>query len=74
MLWEGGEDVSDNDFTTENETTLVDLPPYANVTVQVAAATEKGFGNATTCTGITPEDGVLHVIIVLDVLEWHVAL
>ncbi|XP_071532406.1 phosphatidylinositol phosphatase PTPRQ-like [Panulirus ornatus] len=55
-LWQGGLNGSGQNFTTREAITLTDLPPYSNVSVEVAASTEKGFGNATTCWGWTSQD------------------
>ncbi|XP_042230751.1 collagen alpha-1(XII) chain-like [Homarus americanus] len=43
-------------FTTELTAKLPDIPPYANVTVDVAAATKAGFGLPTTCWNVTLQE------------------
>ncbi|XP_071532318.1 phosphatidylinositol phosphatase PTPRQ-like [Panulirus ornatus] len=55
ILWMDSQD-SGESYTTRLYFTLTALPPYANVTVEVAAATEVGFGPSTACWQVTSAD------------------
>ncbi|XP_042230752.1 collagen alpha-1(XII) chain-like isoform X1 [Homarus americanus] len=54
-LWEDEHD-SGETLSTVTHTSLSDLPPYANVTVNIAAATDAGFGPPLTCWSVTQHD------------------
>ncbi|XP_042230740.1 receptor-type tyrosine-protein phosphatase F-like isoform X2 [Homarus americanus] len=54
-LWDDEHD-SGETFSTVTKTPLRGLPPYANVTVDIAAATDAGFGPPLTCWNVTQQD------------------
>ncbi|XP_042230748.1 phosphatidylinositol phosphatase PTPRQ-like isoform X6 [Homarus americanus] len=54
-LWEDDHD-SDETLGIGTQTYLRGLPPYANVTVNIAAATDAGFGPPITCWSVTQQD------------------
>ncbi|KAK8723258.1 hypothetical protein OTU49_011942, partial [Cherax quadricarinatus] len=55
VLW-SDEQGSNETLSKETSITLTNLPSYTNVTADVAAATDTGFGPTTTCWNVTSPD------------------
>ncbi|XP_069940420.1 phosphatidylinositol phosphatase PTPRQ isoform X2 [Cherax quadricarinatus] len=57
VLWSDdvGSDIT-NTTITGDYITLLGIPPYTNVTAQVAAVTDVGYGPSTSCWNVTSQD------------------